>query len=245
MALSDNLIAYWAMDEASGDAIDSVGSLDLTDTNTVGAGTGKVSGARDFEASNNEYFTRTSSSELQTGDIDFTVQAWVNGESFGTNFVIGKWQSGGYEYVLYYAANFWRWRVESFNQVLLSHTPSTGTWYLLHVWHDSVNNQLGIALDAGTPSTTSYSGGITATSTALYIGVSGDGGSNWDGLIDEVGFWKRVLTSDERTELYNSGSGRDYAYITGAASGQPTIKRMGGVTFAANPWRHVQGGRAW
>ena len=38
---------------------------------------------------------------------------------------------------------------------------------------------------------------------------------NMDGLIDEVGFWKRTLTSGERTQLYNSGNGLAYPFSSG------------------------------
>ena len=34
-----------------------------------------------------------------------------------------------------------------------------------------------------------------------------------DGRLDQVGVWKRVLTADERTWLYNSGNGRSYTEI--------------------------------
>ena len=33
----------------------------------------------------------------------------------------------------------------------------------------------------------------------------------FDGIIDEVGIWSKVLTSDEVTELYNSGAGLAYS----------------------------------
>jgi hypothetical protein len=48
------------------------------------------------------------------------------------------------------------------------------------------------------------------TSNALKIGT---GGVNelWDGVIDEVAFYKRVLTPAERTWLYNNGAGHSYA----------------------------------
>jgi hypothetical protein len=32
-------------------------------------------------------------------------------------------------------------------------------------------------------------------------------GYPWAGLIDQVGIWKRALTPDEITALYNKGSG--------------------------------------
>ena len=33
-----------------------------------------------------------------------------------------------------------------------------------------------------------------------------------DGLIDEVGLWRRVLTPAERTTLYNCGAGLTYPF---------------------------------
>ncbi len=34
----------------------------------------------------------------------------------------------------------------------------------------------------------------------------------WNGSIDEFGFWKRVLTSQERTDLYAAGAGLTYPF---------------------------------
>jgi hypothetical protein len=80
--------------------------------------------------------------------------------------------------------------------------------------------------------TKSYSGGITVNTRDFTIGTQNDTANifRWDGLIDEVGFWKRVLTSAERTELYNSGNGRDYAYIT-AAAGVSLTPGVGAATL--------------
>ena len=39
-------------------------------------------------------------------------------------------------------------------------------------------------------------------SSALSLGYA-----HVDGILDEIGFWKRVLTPDERVALYNSGEG--------------------------------------
>lgn len=40
-----------------------------------------------------------------------------------------------------------------------------------------------------------------------------DTNNTYDGLIDEVAMWARVLTETERTFLHNSGSGRSYAEL--------------------------------
>ncbi len=94
---------------------------------------------------------------------------------------------------------------------------------------------------------------LTALTVAMGAGCFFDGGGSnkdggtWDGLIDEVGFWKgRVLSGAERTELYNAGAGRDYAYIiAGAAAGHPTTKRFGGVEFAGVRSSQPCGMRWW
>jgi hypothetical protein len=92
-------------------------------------------------------------------------------------------------------------------------------WHFVVYWHDSVNNQIGIAVNAGTADTGSHSGGVNDGNAPFQIGASVADNLYWDGFIDEVGFWKRVLTGAERTELYNAGSGRDYAYIAGGGGG--------------------------
>lgn len=226
MALSDNLIFYLSLDEASGNAIDAHAANDFTDNNTVGSATGKVGNGRDFEKDNQEYFTIADNSEVATGDIDFTIQAWIKHESASAGGILGTWDGGGgtgREYLLYTTGGTAYFLVSSngSSQSAFINTGSfsTGTWYLLHAWHDAAGNQIGLSVNAGTPTTSSYSSGVYNSGSTLDIGRSGGGPEYFDGVIDEVAFWKRVLTSDERTELYNSGSGRDYSYITGGGGG--------------------------
>src|SRR3990167_551156 len=66
MALDTNLVAYWKMDESSGDATDSVASHTLTNTN-VTYGTGKIN--------NGAAFNSTGDSLRTTTDTDFFFQA--------------------------------------------------------------------------------------------------------------------------------------------------------------------------
>ncbi len=233
MAVITNLLNYWSLDEASGDALPAHGSMTLTDTNTVGAASGKVSGARDFEADNVEYFSHTDHADLSAGDTDFTFQAWVNLESkslgSNTRVIFRKWDGAGTEYILWYdagtlATDRFSWVVRGSGT--LSHveanvlgSPSIATWYLIHAWHDSVNNEIGIAVNAGTADTTAHSAGVDDTAAVFYIGHEDGASDEWDGLLDECAMWRKVLTSAERTWLYNSGAGRSYADIVAESSG--------------------------
>jgi hypothetical protein len=49
---------------------------------------------------------------------------------------------------------------------------------------------------------------------SVRIGSDPSGTRYLDGRVDNVGFWKRVLTAQDRTDLYNSGKGLDYSKLT-------------------------------
>jgi hypothetical protein len=242
MPLSTNLVAYWSLDEASGDALDACGSNTLTDNTdnaTVGAATGKISGASDFESGSNEYFSIADNAALSTGDIDFSFAGWVQLESNGADqWILGKYNTGtgSREYELFYTpiTDRFTFRISADGssgtlataQADVFGSPSLATWYYVACGHNATTNQAWISVNAGTPNTTSHSTGVFNGTAGFAIGSrNGDAATNpWDGLIDEVGFWKRDIRSD-LSELYNAGSGRDYAYITGGGGGA-TVKQL-------------------
>jgi hypothetical protein len=226
VALSDNLIAYYSLDEASGNALDAHGSNDLTENSTVGIGTGKVNGARDFEQTESDYFEIADNTDLSTGDIDFTIALWFKPESTPViNGIACKGTAGGAntEWSLFsFLTSNWQFQVyqstTAYTAINSAVAPSAGNWFFLVAWHDSAANTINLQVNNGKPASTAHSIGVNDGNESFNIGRA-SATYFGDGLIDEVGFWKRVLTSDERTELYNSGSGRDYAYITGGGGG--------------------------
>jgi hypothetical protein len=232
VSLLTNLISYWKLDEASGDALDSHSTNHLTETSgTIASTTGKIGNCRDFELGETEYFTIADSAALSTGDIDFTLACWVNLESKTAGqrqTLISKYNTTGNqrEYWLTYnptaggTSNPFGFTVSSNGTAFTVHesttfgTPSTGTWYFLVAWHDAANNTLNIQVNNGTVDSTSYSSGVFDGTSPFVLGAR-ETVDNLDGLLDEVGFWKRVLTSDERTALYNGGNGLAYPFATG------------------------------
>ena len=85
---------------------------------------------------------------------------------------------------------------------------STGASYFVVGWHDSVNNTLNIQVNNGTVNSLAWTAGVLNGSADFAIGARRDTAPLYfDGRIDAVGLWKRVLTSGERTSLYNSGTG--------------------------------------
>lgn len=225
--LLSDLISYWKMDEASGNAIDAQGANDLTASGSPpGTGTGIILGARTFFAGGAQQFTHTDNADFSMGDVAFTFSVWVNLDlKDATRGILGKWVAAGSqrEYTLRYVtgSDVFTFFVSSNGTAIASVSVSasgvsTGTWHLLIVHHDPVANEIGIQLDNGTIQTASHTTGVFNGTSAFTLGGS-DGGaaSLFDGLLDEVGFWKGiVLTADQRSELYNSGSGLSYDDFT-------------------------------
>jgi len=228
MALKDNLISVWGLNEQSGqaNAPDSHGTNDLTQTGgTIGAGAAPANllASRDFEAGDTEYFTIASNSSLQTGNIDFSVTAWVNAESL-VNFPIiamKGWKGTNdtdKEWVLYYSTSQNKFVFQMLDSGLNLYnleasnfgTASTGVWYFVAARYDSVNNLMYISVNNGTPNTLANSNGANAGTDPFEIGASTPQSLYWDGLIAQVSFWKKFVSSDELTELYNDGDALDY-----------------------------------
>lgn len=219
--LETNLIAYWKLDEASGTRFDSFGSNDLTDNNTVTQEDGLVIKSGQFTATNAEFLSHADNTDLSTGNIDFTVKCWVYLDSKAQDRYIavkGDWSNSvGQEYRLFYqqTSDNFRFTVDAVGDgtgatgsVESTLTPSTGVWYFIVAWHDATNNIIGIQVNNGTADTVSYSGGVFDGTEPFVIGAkNGAGVSSFSGRIDEFGFWKKVLSTQEKTDLHNQGVG--------------------------------------
>lgn len=219
--MTTSLTSYWPLNETGGNRSDSFASETLTDRNTVLSGTGKVSNAGDFESGSSEFLERTDDATLSTGDIDFTVGAWVNLESTGADRVIvsksAALASAG-EYELFFNNSTTRFNFNLLNSsgstvctVADTTVVSTSTWYYVVGWHDATANNCYIQVNNNTASSAPESGTVSDTAANFRIGARYTTEQLFfDGLIDEVGFWKKVLSSTERTDLYNSGNANTY-----------------------------------
>ncbi len=256
MALVDNLISYWKLDEASGGALDAHGTNPLADSNTVGAATGKINGCRSFVYASSESLWIADNAGLSAGDVDFTIAGWmkINGTGGSMNAVAKNTASHG-EYYLGFTAGSTAFKFEVYGGpgfadplFVIAGTPSAGTWYHVVAWHDSVNNVIGISVNGGTAVTAARTTGVHDGAGAFYLG--GDAlGNFWDGQIDEVGFWKRVLTSQERTDLYNGGAGLPYSSFSGGGNSPPATPTISagtpsssGVTLTSSAFSDTDGG---
>lgn len=216
--LNVDLQSYWKLDEASGTRYDSVGANDLSGTNNPLSTTGKVSDAA-LLASGSKYLRSTASSlELSSGRPAITVAFWLkmSANPSSPQTVLGQigWNVLVNGTTLAFRAN------NNTKTVQLSATVTPTNWTHVAFYIDLDNEIIGLSIDGATWSTTALTftpNGWGRTSSRFTLGADyfGVGGSQAV-IIDECGFWDRVLSATELVSLYNSGAGSTYPFATGA-----------------------------
>lgn len=248
MALTDNLIALWELEEASGTRVDAHSTNDLSDVATVTQATGKVGNAAQFTAANGEYLSIADNAALSTGDVDFMLAAWVFLDSKTTFRIIASKYGGTFG-----TDQEWNWLYNSssdrFTFTLRDvsgnvstveannlGSPSISVWYYIIAWHDATANTINIQVNDGTVDSMAHTTGTIDGTGAFEIGNSSVGiGLPMDGRIDQVGFWKGGFPTDggtfagARTALYNGGAGLSYAAMSagGGATPSPGVGALG------------------
>jgi hypothetical protein len=235
VALTDGLLDYYALDEASGSALDAHGSKNLTDNNAVAATTGKVSGARTFDGSADSF---SHTSNLLNGCSAFSVACWLQltrgsanfrndvaarsndgsttGDGWGLDLDGG---SGGAKLRFYKTIGF------GTGTATADAAISVSTWYHV-VGTVATDGTVRLYINGTLQTATGTKTGTVSNATETRVGCdpSFGGSSFWQGPVDELGFWNRELTGSEVTSLYNGGSGLAYPLSTGTAdSGGPFL----------------------
>ncbi len=226
MSLRTGLVAYWKMDEASGNRADSVASHTMTDQSSVGSASGKINNAGDFTPASTDWMSASDHADFDFSTT-FSLQAWINIDNLATDIgAVVKWDyqtdgawgfqsgQGASDELTMFVANAadddGSNRSNTTNANL-----SADTFYHIIVTYDgglAAANRVKFYRNT-TLLTTSVDGTIATSlqnaGADLRIGTWGGSlsGRYWDGLIDEVGLWNRVLTTAEMTRLYNGGNG--------------------------------------
>lgn len=220
--LTNDLKGYWKLDESSGSTItDSVGSANGTINGATYTSSGKINGAYSFDG-NNDYIYIENNSSLEFGNGNFTISAFFKSSSGE----ITIWDSGaggaGFAYIWCYFVDNGKtiFRIddgtnsvditddlsnyfdEKFHHIVFMRNGNTIYLY--------INNELINSANASNV-------GSVSNSYKNYIGMYDWGRYNEDkhfsnGIIDEIGIWSRALTTNEITELYNSGAGLQYPF---------------------------------
>lgn len=206
--LNTSLIAYWKLDEASGNRADSSGANTLTDNNTVTSDPGKIGDAAEFVEANSENLSIADNAALSTGDIDFTYACWAYSASIPSVGILGSKGAEWYAYISAAGGGFVVFNTGGSDLTAAGGSFSPSAWHHVVVTFTASSNTREIFVDGS--SVASGVGTAPADDAGDFrIGSYSNGGAFFmNGLIDGAAFWKKVLSGAEITELYNGGTGK-------------------------------------
>jgi hypothetical protein len=173
-----------------------------------------------FDASD-DYIYIADNDRLDTGNISFTVTAWVYGKAYAGDYrnIVSKASSalGKFEYSFYYdnAENkfcgiIWNGAVSA-NTYVCSVTPSTNQWYFLVFSQNTTTNNISITVNGGNRVEKTRTVTPVASTSPINIGrYSWDGSQYWSGYIDDVMIFNKSLSMSEIIAINASGRAGNY-----------------------------------
>jgi uncharacterized repeat protein (TIGR02543 family) len=236
---------YYKFDETSGQAVNSVNSS-VNNSSSVTAtqgSSGIIGNCYTFNGTTQYvYFADHTNWTINATD-NLSISMWINfsadptsnlvtlwGHQDGPQFNLGKISSANYNI---------GWWTNGTGVTTSSLAFSTNTWYhIVLVKSGSSITFYRNGVSAGSSTTSD----ITINPSCAYIG--GDTYSTpqvFNGRIDEVGIWKRTLTSTEVAALYNSGSGLTYSATNYALSAIASPTSEGSVTLSPSGGSYTSG----
>lgn len=213
-SLLTGLVAYWTMDETSGNRLDSVASHTAVPNNAPGYAAGKHGNAVDLERDSNQYLTVTDHADIRFGTGSFSLSYWMKPETLmygevSQGTIVSK-NYTGFESYIYQGRNHF-YLGGTANQAVGSIDLSTGVWY--HVCCVRNGSAVATYINGSANGSSTNSADVSNAGTDLSIGTRVAGSTLcFDGLIDEIGLWNRAITDDERTALYAAGDGVTYPF---------------------------------
>jgi len=228
---TDQLVSFWPLNESSGNALDTHGSNDLTDNNTVGSKTSDGpdgdATVRAFTAASSEFFNRADDGTFDAGTSDFTWSIWVRLPTGVANNSIhpiitkrlnGNPVNAGYEFALTAKVTAGRYDVstsassisDSSNERAFTTSAIAGTsinqWIHLIFSVDRTADTMALYVDNALHESVDISA-VTGSLDNDQAFDLGERLSTFSGMdATHAGFWTKALDSGERTTLYNGGS---------------------------------------
>lgn len=209
MALTDGLVSYWKLDELSGDAIDSVNGYNGTNVGVTQGILGKINNCYSLDT---DYIQVNSENDLKFyKEGVYSWGFWINVRDTGPNGIYNCGKVGmlveygtTLDFIDTVTLNWTRWR---FTNIF-----SINQWNYFVVTYDYPNRTISVFKNGIALSTTSnnYNWDSATDQTTTYFRFCQ--WYNFNGLIDEIGMWNRLLTIEEASELYNNGRGLTYPF---------------------------------
>jgi len=204
------------------DTNDGVGTNHLTNDGATATTSGKVGGAYTFDGSN-DYMYKNSPSSLPSGSSARSISLWFNRTSgASSSMILGYNGASGAEVRIYDFIGAGDYifgdGINVGNNMNYTTFWTDNNWtHIVFVITDSTHYKLyrnGVDVTASTNLGGTFGTAIN-TASPTYLAVGKLLPSNFlKGVVDEIGIWSRALNSTEVTQLYNSGTGVSYPFVT-------------------------------
>lgn len=248
MPLADNLVSYWKLNEASGNAIDShTGGNTGTVTGATQNAAGKLNSAYSFDGTDDNVDMGDAANLSFEFNEAFSVSFWLKTNQSGNPFIIGKQSTLGHTakgwvimsndvppHRIYLQMNSGASAGSNELQVRTNdQTTGDNTYRHIVVTHSGSGTAAGVTfyVDNVVAAKATDFDTLTATidnAVAFRFGETSAGTSDFSGSLDEVGIWSRELTASEVSRLFNSGAGLSYEAIVGVTpSGMLNLLKVG------------------
>ena len=225
IAIRAKLTAWWEMSEASGARNDAKGTSHLSVDGTVTTATGVRGGAdvaASFAGAGGLFVTDNTAISVPSGGGNHCIFGWAYiSSSSPRQFLVAKWNQVGaasLEYSIQTADDGKIYGASGASAYYYTPgsgvTTITGSWVFYVQWRDSTDGKLRLQINDGTIHTSSLATDPNDTGSSLGFGYIPTGAFKLTGRMQRWGFARgAILTSGERTWLYNSGAGRTWAEI--------------------------------
>lgn len=241
MSLTTNILAYWKLDESSGNATDATGGgATMVNNGTAGYASGIINNGIDLGASNiTKWLSKSGDFSINGGaaslafwiklvtdvSVSITNQTFMCIQSLGSSShtvlqISYEYNSGTPRLVYSRKTPGTGGGDRDINNTV---TMGTSSWYYLVLTYDATT-LTGYLNGSSIGTIGAVTTGTITQSDVTQIGMRGDldvlnASATTSGIIDEVGIWSRALTGAEVTSLYNGGVGLQYPFIATVNSG--------------------------
>lgn len=238
---TSGLTAWWSMDElddtsARVDKTGFSGNLSVQGDPTP-ADLAKYGVSTNLVSTHGDYLTGGTGGNFAMGNFHMTCGTWFRPHSIsGSQRIMGKWTSTGKEWLLWYdsgSKNIYFGIFDGTSNRLVGCTAggqlAANNWYFCVGYHDSVNNLVGVGVNDNWNTASAGTAGINTGTTTFTVGCDPDGSTDqMNGIVDEMFIYRqRLLTSAERTWLYNDGFGKSYYDVSAKQPPSITIDQPG------------------
>jgi len=207
---------YYKLDETTGAVIDELGTKHGINHGVTRGVSGLIGSAFEWDGVDEDDYVNLT--DVYDGSTNFSVSLWIKTSYSGDNYVFANsWYP-----------NFMEWRIlGTGSSIEVTEKNSTGdeakvtgtknvndgNWHHIVVTWDNSNTNLSLYIDNEFQGSDNTGSIISDPGGNWILGLRDKGvgfQQEWNGSIDEVGLWGRLLDRSEIEELYNSGSGLSY-----------------------------------